>query len=111
MVLYQRENPAKRDNPSPMNKTVLGWIMLIVGLALIVIANVIDRARAEPLERPRYHDPYRDIRPPNVACPDQQTIDEVEALRRLGDRETEAITRRSYGCGPVLRRRPGPFER
>jgi len=37
-----------------MNKTVLGWIMLIVGLALIVIANVIDRALAEPLERPRY---------------------------------------------------------
>ena len=28
--------------------------MLIVGLALIVIANVIDRARAEPLEQPRY---------------------------------------------------------
>jgi hypothetical protein len=70
--------------------------MLIVGLALIVIANVIDRARAEPLERPRYHDPYRDIRPPNVACPNQQTIDEVEALRRLGDREGEAI---SQSCG------------
>ena len=85
--------------------------MLIVGLAMIVIANVIDRARAEPLERPRYHNPYRDIRPPNVACPDQQTLDEVETLRRLGDHETETITRRSYGCGPVLRRRPGPFER
>jgi hypothetical protein len=94
-----------------MNKTVLGRIMLIVGLALIVIANVIDRARTEPLERPRYHDPYRDIRPPNVACPDQQTLDEVEAMRRMGDREGEAITRRSYGCVPVLRSRPGPFER
>jgi hypothetical protein len=44
-------------------------------------------------------------------CADQQTIDELTAMRRLGDREDEAITRRSYGCGPVIRPRPGPFER
>ena len=66
-----------------MNKTVLGWIMLIVGLALIVIANVIDRARAEPLERPRYHDPYRDIRPREV----------VPNLRRLAMQQFEALGR------------------
>jgi len=78
----------------------------IAALILVVVSAV-----AQPLEPPRYPDPYRDLTPPSVACPDQQTIDEVEALRRLGDRETEAITRRSYGCGPVLRRRPGPFER
>ena len=42
-----------------MNKTVLGWIMLIVGLALIVIANVIDRARADPLDRPQ-PDPHHE---------------------------------------------------
>jgi len=71
----------------------------------------IAAAVAEPLERPPIRDPFRDLAPPSVACPDQQTIDEVDALRRLGDRETEAITRRSYGCGPVLRPRPGPFER
>lgn len=37
--------------------------------------------------------------------------DEVEAMRRLGDREGEAITARSYGCGPIIRPRRGPFER
>jgi hypothetical protein len=28
-----------------------------------------------------------------------------------GDHAGEAITRRSYGCGPALRRRAGSFER
>lgn len=32
-------------------------------------------------------------------------------MHRLGDREGEAITRRSYGCGPVIRAPRGPFER
>ena len=32
-------------------------------------------------------------------------------MRRLGDREGEAITARSYGCGPIIRPRRGPFER
>jgi hypothetical protein len=71
-------------------------------------------AAAQPLEPPNEREHAREwrfIEPPSVACPDQQTIDEVETLRRLGDREAEAITRRSYGCGPVLRPRPGPFER
>src|SRR5262245_32775098 len=47
-------------------------------------------------------DPTNDPSIESVAFPDQQTLDEVKALRRLGDRETEAITRRSYGCGPLV---------
>lgn len=46
----------------------------------------------EPIERPHHVDPYRDVRPPSVACPDAQTLDEIEAMRRLGDRHGEAIT-------------------
>src|SRR5262249_379040 len=80
MVLYQRENPAKRDNPSPMNKTVLRWIMLIVGLALIVIANVIDR---------------------DVACPDQQTpavADDTAARLRLAESPRVGPEKISFKC-------------
>jgi hypothetical protein len=83
---------------------------LFLSLFLVVAVP----AAAQPLERQHYLDRDRVLdllEPPSVACPDQQTIDEVEAMRRLGDREAEAITRRSYGCGPVLRPRPGPFER
>jgi hypothetical protein len=80
-------------------------------LAILFTFIAATTAMAQPLDRPRYPDPYHDLAPPSVACPDQQTLDEVEALRRMGDREGEAITRRSYGCGPVLRRRPGPFEK
>jgi hypothetical protein len=46
-----------------------------------------------------------------IVCPDAQTTEEMLAMRRLGDREGEFITGRSYGCGPVLRPKPGPFER
>ena len=79
-----------------------------------LLAAIAVPAAAQPLERQHYleREHVLDVlQPPSVACPDQQTLDEVEALRRLGDREGEAITRRSYGCGPVLRPRPGPFER
>ena len=80
------------------------WLLALF-LALATPAAALDR----PSEPQR--DPFRDLAPPSVACPDRQTLDEVEALRRLGDREGEAITRRSFGCGPVLRPRPAPFER
>jgi len=84
-------------------------------LLTLLLAVIATSSAAQPLvppdDRDRARDHFRDLAPPSVACPDQQTLDEVEALRRLGDRETEAITRRSYGCGPVLRRRPRPFER
>ena len=79
-----------------------------------LLAAIASPATAQPLERQHYLDRERVLdllQPPSVACPDQQTLDEVEVMRRLGDREGEAITRRSYGCGPVLRPPPGPFER
>jgi len=60
------------------------WLVMFVGFAVM---TWVTYARGEPLERPRDLDPYRDIRPPVVACPDQQTIDEMTAMRRLGDRE------------------------
>jgi len=73
----------------------------IIAALVVVLATP---AAAQPLEPPNDRDRTRDyfISPPSVACPDQQTLDEVKALRRLGDRETEAITRRSYGCGPLV---------
>jgi hypothetical protein len=84
-------------------------------IAIVLLVVLATPAAAQPLESPNdrdhFRDRYHDLAPPSVACPDQQTLDEVEAMRRLGDREGEAITRRSYGCGPVLRPRPGPFER
>jgi hypothetical protein len=83
----------------------------IAALLLVVMAVSAVAQPQPPTDRDHERDQFRDLAPPSVACPDQQTIDEVEALRRLGDREAEAITRRSYGCGPVLRPRPGPFER
>jgi len=82
--------------------------------AIVLLVVLATSAAAQPLpptDRDLARDRFRDLAPPSVACPDQQTLDEVEALRRLGDREAEAITRRSYGCGPVPRRRLGPFER
>ena len=86
-----------------MNRMALSWVLFVASIVM---------AHAEPLAPPRHdRDPYRDLAPPAIACPDQQTIDEVEAMRRLGDREGEAITRRSFGCEPILRPRPGPFER
>jgi hypothetical protein len=64
----------------------------------LVMAILIITARVEDIRSPnRDHETFRDLALRSVACPDQQTLDEVEALRRLGDRETEAITRRSYG--------------
>ena len=87
----------------------------LIGIAVFIVAMafvwfLIAMACAEPRHH-RDRDEWRDLDTPSVACPDQQTLDEIEALRRMGDRETEAITSRSYGCGPVLRPRPGPFER
>jgi hypothetical protein len=79
-----------------------------------LVAALATPAAAESLDRPTLSEPrpfLRDLAPPSVACPDAQTITEVEAMRRLGDRESEWITQRSYGCGPPLRPRPGPFER
>ena len=83
----------------------------LVVLFLAVATPAVAQPLEPPNERDHARDHFRDLAPPSMACPDQQTLDEVEALRRLGDREVEAITRRSYGCGPLLRRRPGPFER
>ena len=81
---------------------------IIAALAAVLATPV----AAQPHDRPTLSEPRdRDLAPPSVACPDRQTLDEVEAMRRMGDREGAAITRRSYGCGPVLRPRPGPFER
>jgi hypothetical protein len=80
----------------------------VVSLIGVMLATA---ALAEPLERQRYLDRKRVLdllQSPAIA--DQQTIDEVEAMRHLDDREGEFITGRSYGCGPVLRPRPGPFE-
>jgi hypothetical protein len=65
-----------------------------------VMAALATAAAAQPLEPPSdrdlARDHFRDIAPPSVACPDQQALDEVDAMRRLGDRESEAITRRSW---------------
>lgn len=86
------------------------YLIGIAVLAVIVTLFLILVAHAEPRHH-RDRDEWRDLDTPSVACPDQQTLDEVEAMRRMGDREGAAITRRSYGCGPILRPRPGPFVR
>ena len=70
----------------------------LIGIAVFIVAMaflwfLIAMARAEPRHH-RDRDEWRDLDTPSIACPDQQTLDEVEALRRLGDRETEVITRR-----------------
>jgi len=81
---------------------------------IAALAAVLATPAAAQLERQHYLDRERVLdllRSPSVACPDQQTLDEVESMRRLGDREGEAITARSYGCGPIIRPRRGPFER
>jgi hypothetical protein len=88
--------------------------MKFASIIAALAAALATPAAAQSLERQHYLDREQVLdllRPPAIACPDQQTIDEVEAMRRLGDREGEFITGRSYGCGPVIRLRPGPFER
>ena len=79
-------------------------------IAALVLA-LATPAVAQPLARPTLSEPPdRDFRsPPAIACPDQQMIDEVTAMHRLGDREGEWLTGRSYGCGPIVL--PPPFER
>lgn len=91
----------------PLALAAVAALLLLALMAVSAVAQPLEQPSDRDLARERFHD----IAPPSVACPDQQTLDEVEAMRRLGDREGEAITRRSYGCGPMLLRRPGPFER
>ena len=83
------ERAAGKDHRSSAVSFPQRWLPLTVAL---VMAILIITARAEDIRSPnRDHETFRDLAPPSVACPDQQTLDEVEALRRLGNRFGEAI--------------------
>jgi len=87
-----------------MDRIIPGAVIALT--VAFVLAILIASARGEPKNRwDRDHETHHelgwpDLAPPSVACPDQQTLDEVEALRRLGDRE-DVVCGSERGCRAI----------
>src|SRR5262249_18394851 len=102
------------DQGSAAQQQARAAMKLATIFAIVLLVVLATSAAAQPLpptDRDLARDRFRDLAPPSVACPDQQTLDEVEALRRLGDREAKPTPGRSPGGGPAPRPRFGRCER